>query len=231
MKKAILTIDDIASNNTKAIVDYLLEKKIKVVMFAWGENVEKKYDAAIHALQSGMIVGNHSYTHPAFSSLSFEECVKEIEKNEALLDRLYKDAGVERKYRPFRFPYGDKGGANKDRLQEYFRENGFSKLKDTEITYPFWSETGCNKDIDTLWTFDFEEYKIRRNSGFTIEDVWKKVSNENPPYGGYLFTETSKNIILLHAHDETEEMEPEYYKKFIDYLLDNGVVFDEPEFF
>ena len=42
MKKAILTIDDVPSNNTKAIVDYLNEKDITVVMFAVGELLEKK---------------------------------------------------------------------------------------------------------------------------------------------------------------------------------------------
>ena len=41
MKKAILTIDDVPSNNTKAIVDYLNEKDITVVMFAVGEQLEK----------------------------------------------------------------------------------------------------------------------------------------------------------------------------------------------
>lgn len=231
MKKAILTIDDIASKNTKAIVDYLVEKNIKAVMFAWGQNVEREYDSAVYALKAGMIVGNHSFSHPAFSSLSFEQCINEIEKNEALLDKLYKDAGVERKYRPFRFPYGDKGGANKEKLQEYFREKGFNKLVDTEVTYPFWSESGCNRDIDTLWTFDFEEYRIRKGSGFTLEDVWKKVNNENQPYGGNLFTEDSSNIIIMHAHDETEELVPEYYKQFIDRILDMGIRFEEPRFF
>lgn len=231
MKNAILTIDDIASKNTKAIVDYLVEKNIKAVMFAWGQNVEREYDSAVYALKAGMIVGNHSFSHPAFSSLSFEQCINEIEKNEALLDKLYKDAGVERKYRPFRFPYGDKGGANKEKLQEYFREKGFNKLVDTEVTYPFWSESGCNRDIDTLWTFDFEEYRIRKGSGFTLEDVWKKVNNENQPYGGNLFTEDSSNIIIMHAHDETEELVPEYYKQFIDRILDMGIRFEEPRFF
>ena len=29
---------------------------------------------------------------------------------------------------------------------------------------------------------------------------------------------------------KTEEMLPEYYKQFIDHLLENGIVFDEPKF-
>ncbi|MBQ2434327.1 MAG: polysaccharide deacetylase family protein [Clostridia bacterium] len=107
MVRAILTIDDISSKNTKAMVDYLVEKKITAVMFAAGENVEKFYDEAVYAIQKGMIVGNHSYTHRAFSTLSLEEGIEDIEKCEAVLNKLYKDSGVERRYRPFRFPYGD----------------------------------------------------------------------------------------------------------------------------
>lgn len=37
MIKALLTMDDLASRNTPAIVDYLEEKNIPVIMFAWGQ--------------------------------------------------------------------------------------------------------------------------------------------------------------------------------------------------
>lgn len=230
MIHAILTIDDIASRNTPAIVDYLNEKGITALMFAVGENVERYYENAVYALQHGMIVGNHSYSHPAFSEITFEEAKAEIEKNEAVLDRLYKDAGVERKYRPFRFPYGNKGGANKEKLQAYFREKGFNKLKDDKIPYPYWKEVGLDKDIDTFWTFDFAEYNIRPNSGFTVEDVWNRIYGKDPGVGVKLLEDGGYHFLLLHAHDETDEMVPGYYKQFIDCLLENGVTFDVPAF-
>ena len=83
-------------------------------------------------------------------------------------------------------------------------------------------------DIDTFWTFDFEEYKIRQGSEFTKESVWKKMYDTNPETGAVLFAEDNRHILLLHAHDETEEMLPEYYKLFIEHLLENGLVFEEP---
>ena len=55
-----------------------------------------------------------------------------------MLDEIYERAGVERKMRPFRFPYGDKGGENKEKLQQYLLQKGFSKLDDTKITFPWW---------------------------------------------------------------------------------------------
>ena len=230
MNSAILTIDDISSKNTPAIVDYLKEKGIRAILFATGENVERYYEEALYAVKNGMIVGNHSYSHPAFSSLTMEECVEEIEKCESILGRLYKDSGVERVFRPFRFPFGDKGGENKEALQNYLKERGFHKVDDRHITYPWWSENDLNVDVDTFWTFDFAEYNIRQGSDFTKESVWERMHDLNPPSGAVLFAENHRHIILLHAHDETEEMLPEYYKLFIEHLLENGLTFDEPGF-
>ncbi len=230
MSTAVLTIDDIATNNTPALVDYLVEKGIRVLMFAWGENVEKHPENAIYALQHGMIIGNHSYTHPNFAEISFEEGIAEIEKTESILGDIYKKAGVERKYRPFRFPYGSKGGENKEKYEQYLRDHGFSKLDDRAISYPWWKETGLDKDIDTLWTFDFAEYQIRPNSGFTMEDVFKRVHDTNPGSGGVLLEEGSNHIILMHDHEETLAMVPDYYNIMIDHVMENGVIFKEPEF-
>ena len=230
MVRAILTIDDISSKNTKPMVDYLVEKGIAAVMFARGENVVKYYDEAIYAVQKGMIVGNHSDSHRAFSELTLEEGIRDIEKCEKVLDKLYKDAGVERRYRPFRFPFGDKGGENKDGLQKYLKENGFDKLNDRMIPYPWWRECGMDTDIDTFWTFDFEEYRLPWNDGFTRESVLSKMKDLNPARGAALFKEGNAHIILTHAHDETDAVWPDYYKEMIDLALKNGVVFDKPEF-
>ncbi len=230
MIKALLTIDDISSKNTKDIVDYLVEKDITVIMFAWGECVERYPENAEYALKKGMIVGNHSYSHPHFSELSFEECVKEIEKNEEVLNKLYKSAGVERKYRPFRFPYGDKGGDNKEALQKYLAENGYDKVDDTRIPFKSWKEMGLDKDIDTFWTFDLAEYNIREGSDFTEKDVIDRINYVDPETGEGMLVDGTEHLILLHAHDITEELVPEYYKHFIDYLLDHGVEFIKPSF-
>ena len=231
MIHAVLTIDDIASKNTRAIVDYLLEKKIPAIMFAWGQRVEENYENALYAVRNGIIVGNHSYSHPFFSKITLDEAIGEIEKNEKILDKLYQDAGVPRVYRPFRFPYGDKGGENKEALQAYFREHGFHKVKDDQIPYPIWKEMGLDKDIDTFWTFDFAEYTIRPGSGVTIEDILNRTTEVNPELGKSLLTDLDgSHLIIIHAHDETEELVPQYYRILIDKLLDNGFVFDPPEF-
>ena len=230
MNTALLTIDDIPSRNTPAIVDYLKEKGITAVLFATGENIERYYENALYALQNGMIVGNHSYAHPHFSSLTLEACIEEIEKCERVLDRLYRDSGVERLYRPFRFPYGDKGGSNQAALQAYFRLNGFHKVDDRHIAYPWWRENGLHTDMDTFWTFDFEEYRMAHEPAFTYASIRNKMADPAPQKGAALFAPDNRHILLLHAHDTTEAILPGYYRLFIDCLLENGVAFDRPGF-
>ena len=56
------------------------------------------------------------------------------------------------------------------------------------------------------------------------------MQNPNPCSGAALFAENNRHILLLHAHDETENLVPEYYKAFINHLLEKGITFDEPEF-
>ena len=230
MIQALLTIDDVSSRNTPAIVDYLNDVGIRAILFGVGENLEKYPEQAAYALSRGMIIGNHSDTHPAFSGLSYETCVREIEACEAKLDGVYRAAGVERKYRPFRFPYGDKGGANKGALQAYLKEKGFDKVDDTRIPYSWWREQGLDADIDTFWTFDFAEYNIRPGSSFTLEDVFRRIDDRRPEARAAILQDGSKHILLLHAHGETEALAPEYYRRFIDRLLEAGVRFAEPEF-
>ena len=230
MNTALLTIDDFASRNTPALVDYLVEKGIRPILFGWGEMIEKHYDEALYAVKKGFIVGNHSYSHPHFSELTTQQAIEEVEKCEAVLNKLYSDAGVERTWRPFRFPYGDKGGNNKDALQQYFREHGFHKVNDRHIPYTWWKESACYKDIDTFWTFDFEEYRLAWNDGFTYASIQAKMQNPAPVQGAALYGENQRNILLLHDHAETDAVLPGYYRLFIEDMLKNGIVFDEPRF-
>ncbi len=231
MIHAVLTIDDVASENTPALVEYLRKNKIPALLFGLGENIEKYYDEAIYALQEGFIIGNHTYSHPSCSALSMEEVVEEIEKCEKVLDDLYLDAGVERHWKPFRFPYGDKGGDKKDAIQSYLADHGFHKVKDTQITYPWWHERGLDRDIDTFWTYGFREYDIRPGSSYTKECVMRDMDDPNPFDSVPLFDEGAHHLLLLHAHDETEAMWPGYYRTMLGHLLDRGVVFEKPEFF
>lgn len=236
MSTAILTIDDVSSANTPALVDYLVMRKIPAVMYAVGCNVERFFDEAVYALKMGMILGNHSYSHIAFSEESLETCIREIEKTEAVLEKVYQAAGVPRLYRPFRFPYGNKGdegngsALHRAALQCYLKEKGFSKLIDTQVTAPWYQKESLHIDRDAKWTFDLREYQIRPGSGFTAESVYARIHDAQPKTGDVLLRPGSSHIILMHAHDETEAMVPRYYAHFLDHCMENGVEFIAPSF-
>lgn len=110
-RNVILTIDDAPSANFKAKVDLLIEHKINAVFFCIGNKIEQHRGDLIHALKQGFILGNHSYTHPWFSSITSREGFEEIRKTDELLNDIYTSAGIhqEDRKRFFRFPYGDAG--------------------------------------------------------------------------------------------------------------------------
>lgn len=230
MNTALLTIDDAASKNTPALVDYLTEKGIPAIFFAVGENVEKHYDEALYAVKKGFLLGNHSHTHPAFSSLSLENCIQDIEKCETVLNRLYHDAGMERLYRPFRFPYGDKGGINKASLQQYLKSQHFHKVDDTHLPYAWWKENQLDQDVDTFWTFDFEEYRLWQEKDFSLEHIRAKTQDSHPSTGDVLYGENQRHFILMHDFEETNTVLPRYYEILLDELLQNGIQFEKPRF-
>lgn len=230
MSKAYLTIDDVTTENTPIIMDYLNEKGITPILFSIGRLLEDHWDEAIYALKAGAIIGNHSYNHPHFSELTLSECVDEIEKQEDILNALYRSAGVERKYKLIRFPYGDKGGKNKEALQNYLKKNKFCRIDDSSINFDWYKENALNRDVDVYWTFDFVEYLLQENNGYTYESILQRIHNSNPPTGGVLLEKNSCHIILIHDHIETEKVMPNYFKEIIDYVIASGVEFIQPQF-
>lgn len=226
MSKAILRIDDSPSEMTPEFIDYLSVKRITPVIFALGENIEKYFDNAVYALKKGAVIGNHSYSHPQFSELSFDEAVCEIQKCEVLVDKLYRHAGVERKHKLFAFPYGDKGGENKDKLQEYFKGNGFSRIDDSAINFDWYKKQHLDEGIDSLWTFDFGEYMLQNVSNPTLDSIFERVHDKDKA----LLQKDSTHIILIHDHPQTNRLIPDYYKTLIDYVTSAGVEFIKPEF-
>ena len=223
--KVIMTIDDIPQDITKAVIDCYREMNIPFVMFGIGQDMEKREDDVIYALSRGVVVGNHTYTHPHLSELSYEEGIEEIEKTEEILNRLYGKAGVERKYKLFRFPFIDKGGENKDRYQKYLREHGFMKIDDREASTPVYLKDGHKKDIDVAPSIDLAEYTIRPGSGVGIDEIYKYLELQLST-----LSTDSTEIVLMHTHDETEEMVPGYYKLLADKMLGLGLKFTGPEF-
>ncbi|MGO9121207.1 MAG: polysaccharide deacetylase family protein [Desulfomonilaceae bacterium] len=128
--RLFLTFDDGPVFCTSDILDNLKEKGYKATFFFIGRNLSNPQlkKVAIRAVQEGHDVGNHSYSHPAFSTISIQRAEKEILSTHDLLEEVVAAAGIDPKTRDlfFRFPYGAVGSkAHYNACQDLLAELGY----------------------------------------------------------------------------------------------------------
>jgi peptidoglycan/xylan/chitin deacetylase (PgdA/CDA1 family) len=241
-KIAYLTIDDAPSLTMNEKADYLSRKGIPAVWFCRGDFLEQWPNLAIHAIQKGFVLGNHSYNHLHFSELGLDECLTQIRRTDEIIEALYKSAGVKRPTKCFRFPYGDKGGQKgsqvcesyseaglerKQTLQTYLRQLGYTQPRWEEVTYRDY-RTSVRDDIDWYWTYDVLDWSILAKEPVfginSLEKVFERMDGEGP--GGYegLTSGDSAEIVLMHDHTETAA----YFEPIVERLLGKGLVFLQP---
>lgn len=231
MIRAILTIDDVPTRITPQLVDYLLGKGITPVINFIGAAVPDHFEEAVYAVKKGIVIGNHSYMHDHFSEQTLEVSREEIQRTEQEINKVYEAAGVKREYRIFRFPYGDNGGEHEAALQKMLKEEfHFDRLDDSAVTFPLWKENYLDQLVNMHWSFDFLEYELAWNNGFTFDSILKRIHDLHPVQGCPLLTEEGTNIVLMHDSEATEKALPKYYEKIIDYVLSLGVEFLKPSF-
>lgn len=109
MPDAYLTIDDSPSAQTDALTDALQARNIPALLFCRGDRLDQTPDPIVRAIQKGFVIGNHAYSHTRFSTLTFVQGAREIERTDRLIDAAYKAAGVPRPGKYFRFPHLDRG--------------------------------------------------------------------------------------------------------------------------
>ncbi len=126
MEKIILTFDDSPSKKFKELLDYLIKKEYKAILFVIGKKVNKQNEKfLIEAIKKGFLIGNHSYTHPHFRKISFEKAKLEILKTDKIIEKLYKKAKLKRSLKVFRFPFFDQGGFKRNKLQRFLKNLGY----------------------------------------------------------------------------------------------------------
>lgn len=106
---AYLTIDDSPSTRSDDLVDFLEERDVPAIFFCRGDRLENNATSMVRAVERGMVIGNHAYSHQRYSEISYEEMVEEIQKTDAIIDNIYGMANVERPGKYFRFPHLDRG--------------------------------------------------------------------------------------------------------------------------
>lgn len=244
MKKvAYLTIDDSPSKDMKKKLDTLVSNGIPAIWFCIGRFLQKKEKYAVHAIQSGHILGNHSYSHPRFSFLPLKKCFEEIQKTDKIINDIYRKAQIERPAKFFRFPYGDKGDfkrytlsqsyieegrRRKEKLQALLKSLGYTRPTFKDVTYKYLQKTCLSEDVDWDFTYDVMEWamctKGMPSRISSLEKVLKRIDENFPEERKGLKHSSSVEIIVIHDHHQTTYM----FKPIIEKLLSKNLIFKLP---
>ncbi|SDI25954.1 polysaccharide deacetylase family protein [Natribacillus halophilus] len=101
-RNVALTFDDGPDDVvTPAVLDKLNEYDIEATFFLIGERVEAHPEVVERILDEGHVVANHSWNHPEFPEISYEDAEQQINRTETALQDV---TGEE--VRLFRPPYG-----------------------------------------------------------------------------------------------------------------------------
>ena len=228
---AYFTMDDGPTKNTPKILDYLESRAIRPIFFFVGQDLEEHYAEGLEAVRRGAIIGNHLYRHEDADETTFEAYCESIEKMEALIEKLYHDAGVARPFKILRMPFGTRGkGKDPARYQAYVRAHGFVRIDDRKIALPRYLAEDNAECIDVAATFGFEEWRMINEPDFRLPQIFSLVRDAAPENNCPLLVDGSHQIVVLHDHDFTNDIVPEYYRILLDDVIQQGVHFIDPAF-
>jgi peptidoglycan/xylan/chitin deacetylase (PgdA/CDA1 family) len=113
------SFDDAPGPSMAALLDVLHEEGVRATFFVIGHNVEEPpwpgasrrqaRGLLLRALRDRHLLGNHTYEHSRFTENPAFRL--EIERTDAIIRDLLREAGVEQPTIPFRFPYGERARA------------------------------------------------------------------------------------------------------------------------
>ncbi|MBN1501569.1 MAG: polysaccharide deacetylase family protein [Spirochaetes bacterium] len=237
-RTAYLTIDDAPQTDFLTKIGFLKSAEIPAVFYCTGENLERRIDDAVFALNSGFIIGNHSFSHRHFSTLSVNEAFEEIEKTDEIINKIYKKADKDI-VRTFRFPFGDKGWGDNpvevtptaeqvklyESIQSFLSEKGYSQPDFPYLNNRLYLENGLLDDVDVFWTYDCREWAYDGTDEMK-DQIFNRIDIDDPDNWFGLNSGTSAEIILIHDHDETSFIFEDLIRK----IQNKGFEFKLPVF-
>ena len=129
-KVLYLTFDcGFENGNTAHILDVLRDKQVPAAFFCTLYHIRQQPQLVARMIEEGHVVGNHSDTHPDFSSISRTRMAKELE---AVENELRTNFGYSSTY--FRFPEGA------------YSENALDLVESLGYTPVFWSSAYADWD-------------------------------------------------------------------------------------
>jgi peptidoglycan/xylan/chitin deacetylase (PgdA/CDA1 family) len=233
LKKAYLTIDDAPSRDFAPKMEFLHRGGVPALFFCEGRFIRGREDDLCRAVERGFLLGNHAFSHTRFSDLPLEEGKREIRQTDALIESIYRRAGIPRPAKYFRFPFFDGGGESgaaceadgrspvseasrypredkRRELQRYLRELGYRQPHFEGINLRYAGDPDLLAGADVRCTFDQCEYYLHRADaplGLSEEAaILNRIEEDRPFEGLSLNREDTVDIVLLHDHPQTTEL-------------------------
>ncbi|MEM5948512.1 polysaccharide deacetylase family protein [Spirochaetia bacterium 38H-sp] len=236
-KLAYLTIDDAPVENIESKLDFLKIYNIKAIWFCTGESIKKYPHEAVKILEQGHIIGNHSMSHANFAELSIEKAKEEILSTDKLIESVYKQAGMQRKAKYFRFPYLNNGD-NEDftktdwnnthvaAIQKILQEAGYNQKGINAINHFWYKESGLDKAFSVSCTYDTFDWQIGNKSyeHSSLKDVLAAMTDKKSIQSRTLGDMQTREIIMMHAWTKDPD-----FKKILESLMAMGIKFVFPD--
>lgn len=209
---SVLTIDDAPSSHIRSKLEILDKLKIKCVFFCEGRKIQKRKKLVKNAIEEGHIVGNHSWSHPHFSDLTFEEASRQISKTDSLIGEIYDETEYNRSNKVFRFPFGDRGKEEHvDQIQEVLSDLNYRFPKIPSVQYEWMSKNW--KYNDWYWTLNDKSYNAE-----DYNELMEIMEDQLNP-------QDSGDIVIYHDHEDTHAWFEDYLRE----LRSRGLKFADPK--
>jgi peptidoglycan/xylan/chitin deacetylase (PgdA/CDA1 family) len=166
-------------------------------------------------LDKGFDLGNHTFSHPDYNNVSFNNFTSDIEKNEPALNSLLKQYNKSFVY--FRHPYLHRGNskAKADSLSTYLRNRNYIEAPVT-IDNSEWIFAAAYDSI--LKTHD------KKMAGLVGSEYVTYMESKVKYFEGQsekLFGRNIRQILLIHANS----LNAEYMGNLLQMLIKNGYTF------
>lgn len=106
-KDVLFTIDDGPSVYMLDIAKTLDSLHYEWIFYVVTRGVQKKREELIQVLKMWHHIWNHSFSHPNFQTLSFDQAKEQILVSDSLIASVYNEAGIPREKKYIRYPYGN----------------------------------------------------------------------------------------------------------------------------
>lgn len=124
---------------TPQLLDIFREGKGKATFFMLGQEIERYRSIAEEVHLEGHEIGNHTYSHPALSSLTRQEAAAELHKTDQIIRSI-----IEQKVKCFRPPYLEVN----DTILDLAVEAGYDTIGALNLEARDWDQPGVEHIID-----------------------------------------------------------------------------------